>query len=99
MTRRLRIALSLCFIAFAGLPSLATDRPNFIVIFADDLGYNDLGCYGSETIKTPRLDRMAEQGVRFTSFYAQNVCGPSRSALLTGCYPLRNAKKHNRVTT
>lgn len=77
----------------------AEQSPNFIVIFADDLGYGDLGCYGSETIKTPQLDQMAKEGVRFTSFYAQNVCGPSRSALLTGCYPLRNAKKGNRVTT
>lgn len=74
-------------------------KPNFIVIFVDDLGYQDLGCYGSKTIRTPRIDQLAKEGVSFTSFYAQNVCGPSRSALLTGCYPLRNAKKHNRVTT
>jgi arylsulfatase A-like enzyme len=78
--------------------SEAENLPNFVVIFVDDLGYGDLGCYGSETIKTPRLDQMASEGVRFTSFYAQNLCGPSRSALLTGCYPLRNAKKENRVT-
>ena len=75
------------------------EKPNFIVIFTDDLGYNDLSSYGSETIKTPRIDQLAEEGVKFTSFYAQNVCGPSRSALLTGSYPLRNAKKHNTVTT
>jgi len=65
------------------------EHPNFIIIFADDQGYNDLGCFGSETIKTPRIDEMAEQGLKLTSFYAQPVCGPSRGALLTGRYPLR----------
>ncbi len=72
-------------------------RPNFVIIFADDLGYGDLGCFGSELIRTPRLDKMAAEGVRFTSFYAQTVCGPSRAALMTGCYPLRVAKRDNRV--
>jgi arylsulfatase A-like enzyme len=64
-------------------------KPNFIIIFADDQGYNDLGCFGSETIKTPRIDKMASEGMKMTSFYAQPVCGPSRAALLTGRYPLR----------
>lgn len=65
-------------------------KPNFIVVFADDLGYGDLACYGSKTIRTPRLDRMAEEGVRFTSFYAgAPFCSPSRAALLTGRYPIR----------
>ena len=63
--------------------------PNVVVIFADDLGYADLGCYGSN-VPTPNLDRMAKQGVRFTSLYsAQAVCSASRAALLTGCYPNR----------
>jgi arylsulfatase A-like enzyme len=65
------------------------DKPNFIIIFTDDQGYNDLGCFGSETIKTPRIDRLAEEGMKLTSFYAQTVCGPSRGALMTGRYPVR----------
>ncbi|MEM8668445.1 MAG: sulfatase [Planctomycetota bacterium] len=66
------------------------ERPNILIIFTDDQGYADLGCYGSETNKTPRLDQLAQQGTRFTSFYSQTVCGPSRSALLTGRQPLRS---------
>ncbi len=65
-------------------------RPNIVLIFADDLGYGDLACFGSPNLKTPNLDRMAAEGRRFTSFYvAQAVCSASRAALLTGCYPNR----------
>ena len=65
-------------------------RPNVVVINCDDLGYGDLGCYGSSRNETPVLDRMAAEGVRFTDFYmASPVCSPSRAALLTGCYPPR----------
>jgi arylsulfatase A len=64
--------------------------PNVIIIFADDMGYGDLGCYGHPVIKTPHLDKMALEGVRLTSFYAAApVCSPSRAALLTGRYPVR----------
>ncbi len=65
------------------------DKPNFIIIFTDDQGYNDVGCFGSPNIKTPRLDQMAREGMRFTGFYSQTVCGPARAALMSGCYPTR----------
>ena len=66
------------------------EQPNFVVIFADDLGYGDLGAYGSTTIRTPNLDRMAAEGMRFTDFYATApFCSPSRASLLTGRYPVR----------
>ena len=66
------------------------DKPNFILIFADDQGYGDLSCFGSKTIRTPNIDRLADEGRKFTSFMvASPVCTPSRAALLTGCYPKR----------
>ena len=65
-------------------------RPNFVLINCDDLGYGDLGCYGSPVHDTARLDRMAAEGVQLTSFYmASPVCSPSRGAMLTGSYPPR----------
>jgi arylsulfatase A len=65
-------------------------RPNFVIVYADDLGYADIGCFGATDIATPHLDRMAAEGCRLTSFYvAQAVCSASRTALLTGCYPNR----------
>ena len=65
-------------------------KPNFVIIFNDDMGYADLGCFGADKIKTPRVDQMAKEGRKFTSFYvASAVCSASRAALLTGCYPMR----------
>jgi arylsulfatase A-like enzyme len=67
--------------------------PNIIIIYADDLGFGDLGCYGADGLPTPRLDRMAEEGVKFTNFYATAAtCTPSRYSLLTGSYPWRNPR-------
>ena len=67
-----------------------TDRPNIILINCDDLGYGDLGCYGSTVHETPALDRLAAEGTRFADFYmASPVCTPSRGAMMTGCYPPR----------
>jgi arylsulfatase A-like enzyme len=71
-------------------PIKAEGPPNVVLIFCDDLGYADVGCYGAKDYKTPNIDRLARQGVRFTDFYvAQAVCSASRAALLTGCYPNR----------
>ncbi len=64
-------------------------RPNFIILFADDQGYGDLGVFGATDFSTPRIDQMAHEGMKFTDFYAQPKCGPSRTALLTGSYPIR----------
>src|SRR4051812_19111141 len=67
-------------------PAQAPPRPNIVLILADDLGYSDLGCFGSE-IATPNLDRLARDGVSLTQFYNQARCCPTRAALLTGRYP------------
>ncbi|MFP4173876.1 MAG: sulfatase-like hydrolase/transferase [Candidatus Hydrogenedentota bacterium] len=73
--------------AQTGEPS--TNRPNIVLIFADDVGYGDLSCYGHPTIHTPKLDQLAAEGARFTSFYANPACTPARAALMTGRYPVR----------
>jgi arylsulfatase A-like enzyme len=68
----------------------AARSPNIVLIFADDLGYGDVGVYGAKGFSTPNLDRMAREGIRFSDFHvAQPVCSASRAALLTGCYPNR----------
>ncbi len=72
------------------IPVVAQNNPNIVLIFMDDLGYGDLSCYGASLYKTPNLDRMAAQGIRFTNFLsAQAVCSASRAGILTGCYPNR----------
>jgi arylsulfatase A len=90
--RRLLLLATLLLSAPVGL--LAADepkpvRPNFIFINIDDLGYADIGPFGSKINRTPNLDRMAKEGRKLTSFYAAPVCSPSRAALMTGCYPKR----------
>jgi arylsulfatase A-like enzyme len=88
--------LALLPLVVAPLLALAAP-PNVIIIFADDLGYGDLGCYGHPSIRTPHLDRMAAEGMRFTDFYsAAEVCTPSRAALLTGRYPIRSGMAHDK---
>ena len=89
------IAILLFVIVFLHGAGAAERPPNLVIIFTDDQGYQDVGCFGSPDIRTPRLDRMAEERMRFTSFYAQPICGPSRAALMTGCYPLRVAERGN----
>jgi len=96
---RVVVALVMLFLVS---PLLSADSrrkaspPNIIIILADDLGYGDLGCSGHPSIRTPNLDRMANEGMRFTDFYAAaEVCTPSRAALLTGRYPIRNGMCHD----
>ena len=70
-------------------------KPNVILIYCDDLGYGDLGCYGSDAVRTPHLDDLAEKGIRFTQWYSNSpVCSPSRASLLTGQYPRRAGIDH-----
>ncbi len=87
---RWRTCLSLVLFLCCACSSVAADQPNLILIFVDDLGYADIGPFGSELHRTPNLDRMAAGGRRLTSFYVSaNVCTPSRSSLMTGSYPRR----------
>ncbi len=82
--------LSYCVAMFiSGGVVCAQERPNFVIINIDDLGYADTGAFGSEFNRTPNIDRIAEQGCKLTSFYAAPVCSVSRAALMTGCYPKR----------
>lgn len=91
----MKLILLLLLAAHAFAPA-APAKPNIILIYADDLGYGDLGCYGSTAIKTPHIDRLAAAGLRFTDAYATSAtCTPSRYGLLTGEYPWR--KKGNKI--
>jgi arylsulfatase A len=84
--------MSILFLAatLASLGAADPSKPNIVVIVADDLGYGDLGCFGHPRIKTPSLDRLAGEGVRFTTFYSgAPICSPSRAALFTGRHPYR----------
>jgi uncharacterized sulfatase len=86
----------LCLFLFLAVALPAQQRPNFIVIFADDLGYGDLSSYGATAHQTPNIDRMAREGVRFTDFYVpMPFCGPSRATILTGRYPFRHTLVEN----
>jgi arylsulfatase A len=90
MSRIVRKLLLVVFLAMLSPRGSTAERPNFVLIFADDMGYADIGPFGATKIRTPNLDRLAREGRKFTSFYvAQPVCSASRAALLTGCYPNR----------
>src|SRR5687768_8137612 len=83
-------AFSSLLLALAACSVSAAERPNFLIILCDDLGYGDLGCYGHPSIKTPHLDKLASQGARLTDCYsAAPVCSSSRTGLLTGRTPSR----------
>jgi len=90
--RFIRLLPLILALAQAGLSSVsAAGKPNIVVILADDLGYGDLGCYGATRLKTPHLDRLAREGLRFTDFHSNgSVCSPTRAALLTGRYQQRS---------
>lgn len=94
------IGISLASVSIPGFlvsaQNTATGRPNIVLILADDLGYNELGCYGQQIIKTPNIDKLASEGVRFTQFYSgSTVCAPSRCALLTGFHTGHAAIRDN----
>jgi arylsulfatase A len=94
MTHRARLSIAAILVliapAFRHVCAAEQRPPNVIIILTDDQGYSDLGCYGSTLIKTPRIDRMAAEGMRFTDFYSPApVCTPTRAGLLTGCHPQR----------
>ena len=82
-------------LAVAPVPQAAPARPpNVVLVFCDDLGWGDLGSFGNPTIRTPRLDRLASEGQKWTNFYVgESVCTPSRAALLTGRLPIRSGMK------
>ncbi|MCE2849270.1 MAG: sulfatase-like hydrolase/transferase, partial [Chitinophagaceae bacterium] len=84
----LKTSLLALFVLCLATSSAQQSKPNIIYIYADDLGYGELGCYGQTKIKTPNLDRMAKEGMRFTQHYSSApVCAPSRCMLMTGKHP------------
>lgn len=94
-TIALLLILTISYFGVAQLKETSS-KPNIILILADDLGYGDIGCYGSKRIETPYLDAMADEGMKFTQFYASSaVCTPTRVGVLTGKYPLRYSVSHH----
>ena len=83
------IAILCAFLSFAAGNLQASDKPNIVVFLTDDQGYGDLGCYGSQTLKTPSIDQLREQGMKFTDFYVHQRCSPTRLALMTGSHAHR----------
>ncbi|MFT7301715.1 MAG: arylsulfatase A [Akkermansiaceae bacterium] len=89
-TTKPTMKLLLTFLFLTILQLNASPKPNIVLIYMDDMGYGDIGCFGSTKNRTPAIDQMASEGMRFTDFYVTSgVCTPSRASLLTGCYPRR----------
>ena len=87
---RVAIKLLIALLSVIGIVSAKTSRPNILLLVADDLGSADLGCYGNDTLRTPRIDQLAKDGVIFTNHLtADSVCTPNRAAFYTGRYPKR----------
>ena len=83
----LRLLIAVAFYELSLIQAVTTEKPNIIFIMADDMGYGDAGCFGGKLIKTPNIDRIAVEGMRFTQCYAgSTVCAPSRSVLMTGLH-------------
>jgi arylsulfatase A-like enzyme len=96
LTRRTLLQAGAATLASGVTQGAASSRPpNLILICADDLGYGDLGAFGSPDIRTPRLDGLVREGLKLTCLYAEPFCGPARAALMTGCYPIRVAEPGN----
>ncbi len=90
MMKKLILWISACFLLQSSTSFLENKPTNIVLIFMDDMGYGDLSCYGATTYRTPNIDQLASEGIRFTNFMAaQAVCSASRVALMTGCYPNR----------
>ena len=92
LIRNLSIKVGSAFLCifFTDIVATGSEKPtNVIVFLTDDQGYADVGIYGSDNVDTPHIDQLAKDGIKFTSFYAQPLCGPSRAALLTGRYPVK----------
>src|SRR5210317_736661 len=92
----MKTIVKILFFLFIPLSVFATEskKTNIIFIFVDDQGYYDLSCYGATEVETPRIDALAQKGVRFTDYYAAApICSPSRAGLLTGCYPRRTGNE------
>jgi arylsulfatase A-like enzyme len=84
------VAMAILLLTAFGAMAQDSDRPNIILIYMDDMGYGDIGCFGSTANRTPVIDGIAREGMRFTDFYVTSgVCTPSRASLMTGCYPRR----------
>jgi N-acetylgalactosamine-6-sulfatase len=90
-------ATAVAALGTAGYSSAQNDRPNFIFILADDMGWGDLGCYGNPKVKTPNIDKLANEGTCFTNFYVNSpVCSPTRAAIMTGQFPSRH-RMHTQI--